>query len=292
MAKRFRPLFWLPPNAAQWVYSTLLRPRPIRALTHAVVRLFIPRQIQVEGVTLALNPSDPVMSGSIAMGCHEHRDLEIFRSLLKPGMCVADIGANIGLYAAVAAKAVGPTGLVVAIEPVPHNFELVERTVALNGFTQVRPIQAAVSDRPGELALYINADNTGDNRAFNAEGTRPAVRVPAVTVDSLWEERGFPPIDVIKMDIQGAEGLAVEGMRRIFAQRPKLTMLMEFWPWGLRQCGRDPAELLRTLRAAGFSIHWTEGTAADPFPPASDEALLALNLERQYVSVLLKRGGA
>ncbi|MCX5658505.1 MAG: FkbM family methyltransferase [Planctomycetota bacterium] len=290
MAFRIRPLFWLSPSAAQWIYTVLLRPRPLRALAHAIVRPFIPAQIEVEGVKLALNRNDPVMSGSIAMGCHEHADLAVFRSLLKPGMCVVDIGANIGLYSAVAAKAVGPSGVVVAIEPAPHNFALIGQMASLNGFAQVRPVQAALSDRPGELKLYINADNTGDNRIYPGAERRETVSVRAARLDDLWAESGYPPVDVIKMDIQGAEALAVDGMAKVLAGRPRLAMLMEFWPWGISQSGRDPAALLRTLRAAGFSIHRTDGDAANPFPPADDATLLSYTLERQFLSLLLRRG--
>lgn len=294
MPPRFRPLAWLPPNAAQWIYTVLLKPAPLRAIAHAIVRRFIPNEIEVEGVRVALNPRDPVMSGSIAMGCHEREDLAAFRSLLKPGMCVADIGANIGLYAAVAAKAVGPTGLVVAIEPAPHNFALLERTAELNGFAQIRPIQAAAGDRPGELALYLSDDNTGDNRIYaTPAGPRREVRVRCVRLDDLWASEAFPAPDVIKIDIQGAEALAFEGMGQLLTRKPGLKVLMEFWPWGIRQTGRDPAALLRSLRALGFALSRpAPGTPTGFAPVADDGELLALHLERQYMSLLLERQAA
>ena len=96
-------LSWMPPKLAAWIYTVLLKPAPIRALAQRVICRFIPEEMPVRGVSLVLNQDDAIVSGNLALGCYETYNLDIFESLLRPGMCVVDVGANIGLYSAVAA---------------------------------------------------------------------------------------------------------------------------------------------------------------------------------------------
>jgi FkbM family methyltransferase len=286
-----RWLKWLPPSVAASIYTIVLKPRPLRALAQAVIKRMIPPEMDIgDGVRLVLNPQDAVVCGALALGCYERYELEQFQAMLRPGMCVLDVGANIGLYAAVAAKRVGPGGKVFAIEPERRNCELVQATIARNGFTNVTVIQAAAGDSTGAGSLFICADNKADHRTYDSADGRQAVPVDLTTLDDLAAARGLPPVDLMKMDIQGSEARAWRGMGRMLAASPAVRIMMEFWPWGLARAGDSPAALLADIRRQGFRIYELDADRRRIVEVTDDGALASRNLERQHANLLVQRG--
>lgn len=189
-------------------------------------------------------------------GIYEEFETELFKGLLKPGMVVVDIGANIGHYSLIAARLVGDSGHVYSFEPDPHNFDLLRRNIEMNGFKNVTPVNKALSNEPGTLTLHLDKYNLGghsltsDNILIDA-GT---VEVETTTLDLFFiSSGGGDRIDVMKMDTQGSEGTIVEGARRLMEEND-LAILMELWPFGLRNAGYDPATLVVNLDRLGFSF--------------------------------------
>ena len=287
-----RLLGWLPPSVTEYVYTVLLRPAPLRAAAQRVVKWFIPESLAIEGIELVLNPEDAVVSGALALGCYERLELKVFRSLLRPGMCVVDVGANIGLFSAVAAAAVGPAGRVMAVEPDVDNCAFLRRTLERNGLKNVDVQQLALSDADGEGQLFLCPDNKADHRIFEAGARTPRRGVPIrlAALDTLLARECFPRVDILKMDVQGAEARVFAGMARVLRDNPDLVLLIEFWPWGLTRAGSDPARLLAQLRAAGFSIEDLDGDRGLAVPVVDDDVLLARKLERHHNNLLLRRG--
>src|SRR2546422_10463960 len=107
-----RLLSWMPPSAATFIYAVCLKPKPVRAAAQWIVKRIIPSRLTVDGIELVMNQDDAVVCGALTLGCYESVPRRIFRCLLKPGMTVVDVGANIGLYTAIAAGSVGPAGRV------------------------------------------------------------------------------------------------------------------------------------------------------------------------------------
>lgn len=284
-------LSWLPPSAAEFVYTVILKPKPLRAAAQFVVKRFIPTTLQVHGVKLALNQDDAIVSGALALGCYERFELDLFESMLAPGMCVVDIGANLGLYAAVAARKVLPGGRVFAIEPEERNCALIGKTIEFNRFTNLTVIRKAVSNVTSPGTLFLCADNKADHRIYDNRAERTRVHVEFTTLDDLVRECGIPAIDFMKVDIQGAELLAFEGMGQTLSNHPRIRILMELWPWGISQAGGDARTLLRGLREADFAIYELDGDTKRIAPVTDDERLTALSLERQHVNLLLQREG-
>lgn len=182
----------------------------------------------------------------------EPLETEFCMKATMPGATVVDVGANIGYYTLLFARHAGPSGRVFAFEPDEANFALLGGNVAMNGYGNVTALQSAVSDAPGELTLYRNAANRMDHRTYDpGEGWEHAP-VPAVRLDDY-----FAPgtrIDVVKMDIQGSEPRALAGMTRLLSDNPAVVFVTEFWPFGLRRAGQDPAAYLARLRDLGFSF--------------------------------------
>jgi FkbM family methyltransferase len=177
----------------------------------------------------------------------------IFNRYVKSGMAVVDIGANIGCFTMLLASLVGPSGLVVAVEPNPENIKLLEASRRVNGFDQVLVIQAAAGRQTGLLALNVSHSNgmTGDLPGkFDAIfASRP---VPCFALDAILPKDRR--ISVIKIDTEGAELNALIGLSEtIDHDRPMIVS--EFSPGTLPGISRCTGpEYLRFLIAKGYRI--------------------------------------
>jgi len=201
----------------------------------------------------------------LAKGIYEPAETELVKSVVKPGDVVLDVGANIGYYTLIFARLVGDEGKVFAFEPDPANCALLRENVALNGYTNVVVSQAAASNRNGRVRLHLSDANKGDHRIYDSHDGRPCIEVPAVQLDELFADDDRR-IDFIKMDIQGAEGLALEGMSFLLDRTPPRMLLMEFAPKALRRAGTEPASVLGWLTSFGYELHEIDrhGTRAGP----------------------------
>ena len=152
---------------------------------------------------------------------YEAQERRLLCEAIKRGSVVLDIGANMGLYTLLAAKR-GAT--VFAIEADPQNVEVLRHHVHINGFDdRVTILFMAAMDRTVTVNLFRSQGNSGHSSLYEGGD---AVEVPGKTIDSL----GLPPIDVCKMDIEGAEGVALMGMRETIRRSPNLKMLIEYNP--------------------------------------------------------------
>src|SRR5262249_8695322 len=208
----------------------------------------------VHGHRMVLHPpqedlwvSRPLLHGD----GYEPFESELLLGQLKPGSVVIDLGANIGYYTLLFARHVGPQGKVFAFEPDPANFALLKQTVEAHGYHNVVLIQKAASDRAGVARLHQSATNKGDHRLYDSSDGRPTVEVETISLDDFLADFAGT-IDLIKMDIQGAEGLALEGMRQLLARQPDVTIATEFWPLGLRRSGSSAERFLTLLEESGF----------------------------------------
>ncbi len=282
-------LSWLPPSFATFIYTVLLKPAPLRALAQSIIRRLIPQELIVEGVTLVMNQRDAIVCGSLTLGCYETSNLRFFTSLLRPGMCVFDVGANIGLYTALAASRIGAEGRVVSVEPESTNCDFIRRTVARNGFQTVRVYQGAAGSECGEIKLFLCESNKADHRVYDRTGKRPSVPVKVTTLDALFYENSATPVDVMKIDTQGFEPAVVAGMGRLLDSSPNIKILMEYWPWGIRQMGASPDALLQTFTERGFVIQEIDADSGQLVPVPDANVLTMLQKERQHVNLFMER---
>lgn len=176
-------------------------------------------------------PSFHVMyGGAPSFESYETGEKEAILSHLPEQGVFLDIGANIGLFSFYIHQR-RPRAAIHAFEPHPVNFECLRRSCEMNAVPAIEPHRAAVSDRSGELELFLDESDAGGhsvNRGAlrnNRAQTRIA-RVPAIRLDDFVRERGLTRLDVIKIDIQGAEAAAIRGARECIARfRP--AMLLE-----------------------------------------------------------------
>lgn len=153
------------------------------------------------------------------------------------GMIAVDIGANIGFHTLRLSRWAGSKGKVYAFEPDPHNFELLVHNVEANGCRNVVCLRKAVSDKTGQATLFLSPYNRGDHRLQAAPDGRPSVEVETVALDDILSSQ--PRVDLIKMDIQGAEYRALLGMEKLLRRSPGACLISELSPELLENAGDD-----------------------------------------------------
>jgi FkbM family methyltransferase len=185
----------------------------------------------------------------------ERKERELFCSAITPGAVVLDVGANIGIYTLLAAKR---GARVFAIEPDPDNVRALRHHIEINGFTdRVTVFELAATDHSQLMTLFRNSTNSGGSTLL---GAGQGVIVEGRTIDSL----DLPPVDVCKMDIEGAEVLALSGMSATLARSTSLKLLVE-----CNQQLADTGRLLSLLRAQFDSVKVVGGPrlSANDQPP-------------------------
>jgi FkbM family methyltransferase len=203
--------------------------------------------VQCRDFVIYASRGDPIGQELIQTRRYEPNVTRALSSVLKPGMSLLDIGANIGYFTLLGAFIIGNTGRVIAIEPSPDKIKLLRLSIEANGFSNVSVLQCAASDGPGDLFI-----ETGDRVGFVSRvQSQTSIRVRAIPLDDEIRDQR---LDVIKIDIQGFEPRALRGLERtIMSQRP--TIVTEFHPAGLRKLlGIQPEAYLSQLVTYGYSL--------------------------------------
>ncbi len=248
--KRVKPLH----GAAHWLLAHTLIP-------------FLERWQRFETM-----PDDPFWFRlELLTNRHEGETTAHIRNLTRPGMTVLDIGGHVGYYTRLMSSLVGSSGRVITFEPHPRNMEVLRRNVA--SASNVTTLQVALAEREGTAVLhdYLMMSASGSlhydesirdvQRAQIAEGDiAPRARdfqpqeftVRTARVDDLLAEQGIQRVDVVKMDIEGAELGALRGMQATIQRSPHLALVMEYNPLGLQAFGHNPADALQEVLAMGF----------------------------------------
>lgn len=229
------------------------------------------------GGYIYLDARDASLTPHIALsGIWEPGVARAFDRRVKPGMSVVDVGANCGFYSLIAARRVGPSGRVVAIDANPRMVELMVRTFQANTIREwTSAVHGAVTDVEGEVELGIPGDFLGSASILvHAEGRDEAVRTiraPGKPLDGWLRE---PGVDVLKIDAEGAEPLIWRGAQPVLAANRHISIFMEFAPPMLSE-HVVPAEFLAEIRAAGFAVQAIDALDGRVSSPTDGEILAA-----------------
>jgi len=287
---RIALLSWLPPFWAIWFYTVVLRPTWLRRLAHGIIKKMIPERVEISGVFLALNRDDAIVSGAIALGCYENYLFRQFQSLIRPGMTVLDVGANIGLYSAPASKRVGQKGRVVAVEPDAESCRILAKTRAANNLQSLVIVQKAAGRDSGAANLFLNPLNKADHRLYDPSHSRLHIPIETVRGDDLCSQLDCEKVDLIKIDTQGFESFVIEGFRQTLVQNHDIILFMEFWPWGITESGCNPQALVNSLLELDFQIYEVDEDRGRIVPARNLSRLIGRNLEREHTNLYLQRG--
>ncbi|KDA53600.1 hypothetical protein EG19_05205 [Thermoanaerobaculum aquaticum] len=235
---------------------------------------------------LALAPDDWSVSGSIL----EHRFWEpevtaFLAATVQPGWTVLDVGANVGFHTFHAATLVGPSGLVYAVEPDPRNAVLLRLTAALAPELRVTVIEAALSDRDGEIVLMEpgEAGRTGIGvthhdgqvleKAAKTAGAR-FTKVPALCWDRHFQD---VPLHLVKIDVEGYEPFVVRGMEQSLV-RWQPIVVTEFAPSHLQHVGGiEPLSYLQWFQERGFRLFLIDDPSGTLIPADAETVMRSLH---------------
>lgn len=180
------------------------------------------RFVQLDGFQLATDRTDiSVAQEIVGNGIYEEHLTALFRSVLRPGMSFVDVGANIGYFTMLASTLVGPTGAVSAFEPNTENCRQILLSVARNGFGNIKLHPLALTESVGS-AFFSSAIGSNGALLSSADDTlmNPNCLVVATAPMTLLVDKA----DVIKMDVEGAEGVVVKGALPLIERlRPVVT---------------------------------------------------------------------
>lgn len=224
---------------------------------------------------IAYNPNrqDVVIKKLIRHGGYSMREKNLIRRLINPDDIVLDCGAHVGYFTMAFSKLV-PMGYVYAFEPDKENFRLLTETIEVANKTKnIAAFNLAISDQPEDVKLYLNPNNTADNRIGKHEDVcRNFSKVKAVTLDDFCIGNNIKKVDFIKMDIQGYEPKAFRGMKTILKNNPQLKMMLEFWDYGFDMMGEDSGKFFGELIENFNSIYLANGIHIECFEDLPDLA--------------------
>jgi FkbM family methyltransferase len=216
------------------------------------------------------------LDGRVLYGCFRHRSFlhhlstgayesftaELFKRSLRPGMTVVDGGAHIGFYTLLAAELVGTNGRVFSFEPDSYNFPCLTSNVCKNKYQNVTVIQKAVANKVENTILYQSSSTISSSlgnrigmRNFFKGTSIKRVSIQSTTLDSELQNS---PVDVIKLDIEGAETLALMGMPKTLQANRSLILFLEINPSALQSVGTSSDTLIMMLKSLGSDVYFID----------------------------------
>lgn len=281
------------------VLVPLLR-KTVKYLSGFGLRKFYPvRVIYNFSVSRAKNPNEPIEVQGHKMFLDSTDSLElltreVYHPLLtdlvkkevKEGDVVLDIGAHIGYFTLIFAKLVGKKGKVFAFEPEPNNFELLRKNVETNGYKNVVLVQRAVSNKNEKNKLYLSKDCSGMHKIKNSGHSRYFIQMKTIKLDDYFKNYDGN-IDFIKMDIEGAEAWALEGMSLLLARSKKVKIITEFYPLAFKEFNIKSKEFLNFFIKHGFKFYDLNEEKGKIEPIKISELVKIYTLEKKNSTNLL-----
>lgn len=241
-----------------WKVRSLLDTALVRTLlrTHTIWSKFLPSfyyPYKFSGGRIYLDVTESPMMLARVLGQYEqakHKAIEMF---LSHGKTFIDVGANKGDFSLLAAHIVGPEGRILSFEPAPDNCEWIRRSIVKNSYGNIDLYEIALSNENGEAELHLG-EKSGWHSLIPGQPHRKKEIIPVKTrrLDDFIEEiQFFRPIDIIKIDVEGAEMHVLRGARNVLAKNQRIIVLLDIHP----QLGVDPKEVCLYLEDLDFSLY-------------------------------------
>jgi len=249
-------------DAVEMIKYKLMRVRQLATVRYArwlLVRFLCPDALLTtqicEGVRIQYTPQGNV-SRDLYLGQFEHDVIDFLSHYLKPGMIVFDVGANIGVYSLLSAKYVGEHGAVHAFEPTPETFARLRTNVKLNKFTWVHLNQLAVAEKTGTSTLNLyeqNAMNSLARQDWVGKSLGQTV-VETISLNEYVKAKGLTRIDLLKVDVEGAELAVLKGARHLLDGSNSPVVLCEFADKTTHGFGYQAASIRDFLGTFGYGF--------------------------------------
>lgn len=201
---------------------------------------------------LIIDPNGSMGASLYWTGFHELHELLFLNNFLKPGMVVADAGANMGMFTVFAARRINH-GKVIAFEPVPSVFQRLQANIQINDFNNVVALQTGLSDKHGKMPIYeIEGDNEGLSTLYPGALKKSNVtEVEVKPLDEILSAQEVQHLDLIKMDIEGGELPALKGAAETIRKfRP--VVLIEINTKSYHAAGYKPADVYDFFKVENY----------------------------------------
>jgi FkbM family methyltransferase len=210
------------------------------------------------GLAFRCDLRDAIMREVCFTGRYEPQETALLQSVLRKGMTFVDVGANWGYFTLVAAHLVGSSGRVVSIEADPGACRAIHANIARNAIRHVVVLEMAASDHTGTVWLQQYEEGASESGNYGLTSTTTVAEhgrglaVTARPLDAALDEIDLDRIDLLKMDIEGAEGRALTGLCRRLSDCRVRQILLEIHPRHLRDQGSSAERVVAQLREFGY----------------------------------------
>ena len=232
--------------------------------------------INVQGFKFWIEHINALNRSLFFLGIYEPAMTVVIKEIVKPGMQVFDIGSNCGWYTLLMARCVGPEGKVYAFDIVPSLVRLLQKNLELNHLSNVVVTRSALGNQNTVVDFYDDQLSGTANLSDQLVKNKQLDSVPMIRFDDFVQSNQIQRIDFIKCDIDGAEGLFLEGAQQAMMKTPQ--MIMEIFDQAQRVFHSSGEELINKLRSYGYQLKnidqkLKELTAADAVHYSSINAL-------------------
>lgn len=214
----------------------------------------------------------------------DKQEIALLKKYIKKGDVVLDIGANIGFYTKLLSDLVGGNGKIYAFEPDKTNFSYLQKNAA--NLKNVSLINKAVSDKTGTITLYQSDLLNVDHKTYATNDYTSKTEIESVSMDDIIPNK---KVDFIKIDIQGFEYFAFQGMKEIFKQNEDLKIIAELYPYGLNNSGIKVEQFVSYLRNSEFYIYKMSENALNILTDDDVKSLNNENYRIHIVDILLSK---
>ena len=239
------------------------------------LKRFVPVWVEVDpAVCMLLDPNDLISRVILETGAWDEATWSAIERRLGSGATFVDIGAHEGYCSLKASRIVGPTGCVIAVEPNPQMVRLLDENIRVSGTNVIAVKSVACSDSDSTLELFSAASANTGSTSFsrsNASLYGPADQVHKVRtrrLDAIIREADISRVDVVKIDVEGAELLVLKGGIETFS-RYRPVLLVELEDRLLNSMGTSSAEVIAFLDSCGYRIGSRYDEANYEFLPCS-----------------------
>lgn len=227
--------------------------------------MLLPKVLRYCDVVVTLNdgfrllvPSlrEPVAFHCLIDGVYEPEVSVLLKQFLTSGGTFLDIGSNVGVFTLMAARIVGESGLVIAVEASPEINRYLKHNIAEAKHKNIRHVEKAVADTgPRPISFWQAPFNKFGMGALAPQFGTEAITVEADTIDHILASIGVDHINLVKIDIEGFEAMAFRGAEKLLSRQPRPIIIFEFVDWAESRAGARCGEAQRLLVDLDYSLH-------------------------------------
>jgi FkbM family methyltransferase len=222
------------------------------------------------GGQIYLDVEHSPMMRARAEGRYETAKVALIQRFLRPGMTFLDVGANMGDFSLIAAKTMQDDGRVLAFEPSPDNCRWMRRSIELNGYGSIELFEIALSDVTGEAALYLG-DRIAKHSLLPRKIEQDTITVTVETLDDFLESTGSTQVDMMKIDVEGAELKVLRGGAATLSRPGPMILMVDIHGGRVK-----PHEVWSQLVEYGFSVRSPDDPEREIEPSGQLSEVLAV----------------